>query len=177
MAKKVNLKNLRKITQGAAPVERTVKWAVLVTEHNLSELKELTENPDLQVGGHAELEGEVFIKRLSFAAQQEASKAFEWDVVSNPDNPVIKEVNGSQLIASRLVGSIYEDEKGTPFFKSVEEVYASDPNFINAIYEESDKVNNFSGKSKTKSLTETNSGVNSSSTELAEEPSPKPKKK
>lgn len=177
MAKKINLKNLRKITQGAAPVERTVKWTVLATESNLSELKELTENPGLQAGEDAELEGEVFIKRLSFAAQQEVSKAFEWDVLSNPDSPVVKDVNGSRLIASRLVGSICEDEKGTPFFKSVEEIYTSDPNFINAIYEESDKVNNFSGKSKTKSLTETNSGVSSSSTESAEEPLSKPKKK
>ena len=56
-------------------------------------------------------------------------------------------------------------------------IYNSDPVFINAIYGEADNVNNFMGKLKKKSLTETNSGVNSSSTELVEEPSSKRKKK
>ena len=177
MNKKTNLKNFRKITQSSAPVERTVKWWVLSTDENLAELKELTDNPDLSVGEDVELEGQVYIKRLSFAAQQEVSKAFEWDVITNPNDPVLKEINGSQLIASRLVGSICEDEKGTHFFNSVNDIYTSDPNFINAIYKESDSVNNFSGKSLKKNLSETNSGVNSSSTELVEEPLSKHKKK
>lgn len=177
MGKKLNLKNFRSITQGAAPVERTVKWTVLATEENIEELKSLSENSDIQVGDDVELEGEVFIKRLTFAAQQEVSKAYEWDMQSNPDNPVLKEINGSQLVASRLVGTICLDVKGTAFFNSVGDIYTSDPNFINAIYEEANKVNNFSGKSKTKSLTKTNSGVNSSSMELVEEPSSKPKEK
>ena len=177
MRKKTNLKNFRKITQGAAPVARTVKWNVLATEENLEELKVLSDNPNIQVGEDVELEGEVFIKRLTFAAQQEAAKAFEWDVESDSDSPVLKEINHSRLIASRLLGTICEDAKGTLFFNSVEDIYTSDPAFINAIYGEADSVNNFLGKLKKKSLTETNSGVNSSSTELVEEPLSKPKKK
>ena len=177
MSKKTNLKNFRKITQGAAPVARTVKWNVLATDENLEELKELSDNPNIQVGEDVELEGEVFIKRLTFAAQQEASKSFEWDVQSNPDAPVLKEINHTQLVASRLIGTICEDAEGTPFFNTINEVYISDPAFINAIYGEADNVNNFMGKLKKKSLTETNSGVNSSSTELVEEPSSKRKKK
>ena len=177
MTKKVNLKNLRKITQGSAPVERVVKWFVLATDENLEELKILSEKPNIQVGDDVELEGEVFIKRLTFAAQQEASKAFEWDVQTDSDSPVLKEINHTQLVASRLLGTIFEDAEGTPFFHSIEDIYTSDPAFINAIYGEADSVNNFLGKLKKKSLTETNSGVNSSSTELVEEPLSKPKKK
>lgn len=177
MSKKINLKNLRKITQGSAPVERVVKWFVLATDENLEELKVLSEKPNIQVGDDVELEGEVFIKRLTFAAQQEASKAFEWDVNGDSDSPVLKEINHSRLIASRLLGTICEDAKGTLFFNSIEDIYTSDPAFINAIYGEADSVNNFLGKLKKKSLTETNSGVSSSSTELVEEPSNKRKRK
>ena len=96
---------------------------------------------------------------------------------SNPDSPVLKEINHSQLIAARLIGTICEDAEGTPFFNTINAVYTSDPAFIDAIYGEADSVNNFLGKLKKKSLTETNSGVNSSSMELVEEPSSKRKKK
>lgn len=167
---KANLKALRKVTQSGAPIERTVKWMVLVTDDNLEYLKELTGNSDVTTGEEIELEGQVFIKRLSFAAQQEVAKAFEWDVVTNPQDPVLKEVNGSRLVASRLIGSICEDEKGTPFFTKLEDVYTSDPKFIDAVYQESDKVNNFTGKLLKKNSSETNSGANSSSTESAEKP-------
>jgi len=177
MSKKTSLKNFRKITQSAAPVGRTVKWNVLATEENLEELKVLSEKLDIQVGDDVELEGEVFIKRLTFAAQQEAAKAFEWDVQTDSDSPVLKEINHTQLVASRLIGAICVDAKGTPFFDSVDDIYNSDPVFINAIYGEADNVNNFMGKLKKKSLTETNSGANSSSTELVEEPSSKRKRK
>jgi len=172
---KANLKALRKVTQSGAPIERTVKWMVLVTDDNLEYLKELTGNSDVTTGEEIELEGQVFIKRLSFAAQQEVAKAFEWDVVTNPQDPVLKEVNGSRLVASRLIGSICEDEKGTPFFTKLEDVYTSDPKFIDAVYQESDKVNNFTGKLLKKNSSETNSGANSSSTESAGEPSKKHK--
>ena len=177
MSKKTSLKNFRKITQSAAPVGRTVKWSVLATEENLEELKALSEKPGIQVDEDVELEGEVFIKRLTFAAQQEASKAFEWDMKSDSDSPVLKEINHTQLVASRLIGTICEDAKGTPFFSSIADIYTSDPAFINAIYGEADNVNNFLGKLKKKILIETNSGANSSSMELVGEPLSKPKKK
>ncbi|PWB13352.1 hypothetical protein DCO44_14415 [Acinetobacter sp. AM] len=167
---KTNLKALRKVTQSGAPIERTVTWKVFATEENLEDLKELTGKSEVTVGDEVELEGQVFIKRLSFIAQQEVAKAFEWDVVTNPDDPVLKEINGSRLVASRLIGSICEDGKGTPFFTSLKDVYDSDPKFIDAVYQEADKVNNFTGKLLKKNSSEMNSGANSSSTESVEEP-------
>ena len=173
MAKTLNLKKLRKVTQSSAPVEQVVKWPVLVTEQNINELKELVGKQEIQIDEFLELEGQVFIKRLTFEAQQEVSKAFEWDVVKDPENPELKGIDGKQLVASRLVGSICEDEKGTPFFESIQDVYISEPNFINAIYEAANKVNNFTGKSLKKSSTKTSSGASSSSTESEAEQSPK----
>lgn len=175
MAKTLNLKKLRKVTQSSAPVEQIVKWSVLVTEQNIDELKELVGKQEIQIDEFLELEGQVFIKRLTFEAQQEVSKAFEWDVVKDPENPELKGIDGKQLVASRLVGSICEDEKGTPFFESIQEVYTSDPSFINAIYEAANKVNNFTGKSLKKSSKKTSSGANSFSTESVEEQSKKQK--
>ena len=175
MAKTLNLKKLRKVTQSSAPVEQIVKWSVLVTEQNIDELKELVDKQEIQIDEFLELDGQVFIKRLTFEAQQEVSKAFEWDVVKDPENPELKGIDGKQLLASRLVGSICEDEKGTPFFESIQEVYTSDPSFINAIYEAANKVNNFTGKSLKKSSTKTSSGASSSSTESVEEQSKKQK--
>ncbi len=175
MAKTLNLKKLLKVTQSSAPVEQIVKWSVLVTEQNIDELKELVGKQEIQIDEFLELEGQVFIKRLTFEAQQEVSKAFEWDVVKDPENPELKGIDGKQLVASRLVGSICEDEKGTPFFESIQEVYTSDPSFINAIYEAANKVNNFTGKSLKKSSTKTSSGANLSSTESVEEQSKKQK--
>lgn len=172
---KANLKALRKVTQSGAPIERTVKWKVFATEDNLGDLKDLTGKSEVEIGDEIELEGQVFIKRLSFIAQQEVAKAFEWDVVTNPDDPVLKEINGSRLVASRLIGSICEDGKGTPFFTSLADVYTSDPKFIDAVYQEADKVNNFTGKLLKKNSSETNSGANSSSTESVEGPSKKHK--
>jgi hypothetical protein len=174
---KTNLKALRKVTKSGAPIERTVKWMAVVAEHNLDDLKEITGRDDLTIGEDVELEGQVFIKRLTFAAQQDVSKAFEWDVVTNPDDPTLKKIDGNRLVASRLIGSICEDEKGTPFFTSLDDVYTSDPKFIDAVYQESDKVNNFTGKLMKKNSSETNSGVNSSSMESVEEPLKKPKQK
>ena len=72
-----------------------------------------------------------------------------------------------------MVGSICEDEKGTPFFESIQDVYTSDPSFINAIYEAANKVNNFTGKSQKKSSTKTSSGANLSLTESVDEQSKK----
>ena len=172
---KANLKALRKVTQSGAPIERTVKWKVFATEDNLEDLKELTGKSEVAIGDEIELEGQVFIKRLSFLAQQEVAKSFEWDVLTNPDDPVLKEINGSRLVASRLVGSVCEDVKGTPFFTSLADVYTSDPKFIDAVYQEADMVNNFAGKLRKKNSSETNSGVSSSSTESVEGPSKKHK--
>lgn len=172
----LNLKALKSLTKTAAPVEKTVKWKVEVTEQNIEELKKVTKT-DLQVGGEVELEGQVFIKRLSFKDQAEISKSFEFDL--NPEDielSKIKSINTNQLTAARLVGTVCEDAKGTPFFSSVKDVFVSDLPFINALFAISDEVNNFMGKSRKKNLMKMNSGVSSSSMESEEEPLKKPKK-
>lgn len=172
-----NLKSLKSLTQVAAPVERTVKWKVEATDQNIDELKKLTKS-DVQIGDDIELEGQVFIKRLNFKEHQDTNKAYEWDF--NPEDPEkskLKSVDIDHLTASRLVGTVCEDTKSTPFFKNTDEVFTSNVNFINALYDVSDEVNNFLGKSRKKSSTEMKSGVSSSSTELVEEPSKKPSKK
>ena len=69
MAKTLNLKKLRKVTQSSVPVEQVVKWSVLVTEQNINELKELVGKQEIQIDEFLELEGQVFIKRLTFEAQ------------------------------------------------------------------------------------------------------------
>ncbi len=138
----------------------------------------MTESPDLAVGDNADLDGEVFIKRMTFKAGRDAAKAFDWDInYDDPEKSKLKSIDSEQLQASQLLGSICIDEKGTPFFDSLQEVYDSDPAFIIALHKLADDVNNFMGKSRTKTSNETNSSVNLSSTELAEEASQKPSKK
>jgi len=78
--------------------------------------------------------------------------------------------------AAQLLGSICSDQKGTPFFSSVNDIYKAEPSLINAMYAAADEVNNFLGKSRKKNLTNTNSGASSPS-ESVESPSKKPSKK
>lgn len=173
---KVDFKKAKNITKAGAPIARRVDWSVIVTEHNLEELRELTGSPELTIGDNAELDGQVFIKRMSFKAGRDAAKAFDWDInYDDPEKSKLKSIDSDQLQASQLLGSICIDEKGTPFFDSHQEVYDSDPSFIAALYKLADDVNNFMGKSRTKSLNETNSSANSSSTESAAKPSKKQK--
>ena len=175
---KVDFKKAKNITKAGAPVERDVKWSVEVTQENIEQLKAVSENPKLTIGDIVELEGQVFVKRMSFKASREVSKAFEWDFdLKDIENSKVKSVDSDHLQASQILGTICEDSKGTPFFTSVQDVYDSDPGFINALYKVADEVNNFMGKLVTKNSSETNSSVNSSSTESVEAPSKKQSKK
>ena len=175
---KVDFKKAKNITKAGAPVERDVKWSVEVTQENIEQLKAVSENQKLTIGDIVELEGQVFVKRMSFKASRDASKAFEWDIdYEDVEKSKLKSVDSDQLQATQLLGTICEDAKGTPFFASMQDVYDSDPSFINALYEVADDVNNFMGKSRTKNSTETNSSANSSSTESVEAPSKKQSKK
>ncbi|MCH7353265.1 phage tail assembly chaperone family protein, TAC [Acinetobacter sp. NIPH 1958] len=175
---KVDFKKAKNITKAGAPVERDVKWTVEVTGENIEQLKAVSENQDLKVGDQVELEGQVFVKRMSFKASREASKAFEWDIdYEDVEKSKLKSVDSGQLQATQLLGTICEDAKGTPFFTSAQDVYDSDPSFIAALYQIADEVNNFMGKLVKKTSNETNSSENSSSTELAVAPSKKLNKK
>ncbi len=78
---KISTTALKKsITSLNAPILKTVKWLVEVTECNIKSLKELTGNPNLELGQIEELEADVFVKKLNFKESREVSKAIEWDV-------------------------------------------------------------------------------------------------
>lgn len=174
---KVDFKKAKNITKSGAPIERTVKWSVVVTPQNIDELKELSKNQDLQIDDMVDLEGQVFIKRMSFKAGRDAAKAFDWDVnYDDLEKSKLKSIDSDQLQARQLVGSICIDENGTPFFDSHQEVYDSDPSFIASLYKLADDVNNFMGKSRTKNSTESNSSANSQPMESVETVSKKSKK-
>ena len=165
----MKLKSLKKVTKVAAPVERTVEWSVEVTEENFDFLKESTENNELEIGEMVDLSGQVFIKRLSFEDIEATSKAYQWDFdFENLENSKMIGLNHRLLRAAQLLGSVCEDEKGTKFFESVDDVFDSDPIFVEALYQVADSVNKFSGKSQKKNSKSTNSGVNSSSVESVE---------
>ncbi|WP_151761485.1 phage tail assembly chaperone family protein, TAC [Acinetobacter seifertii] len=165
----MKLKSLKKVTKVAAPVERTVEWSVEVTEENFDFLKESTENNELEIGEMVDLSGQVFIKRLSFEDIEATSKAYQWDFdFENLENSKMIGLNHRLLRAAQLLGSVCEDEKGTKFFESVDDVFDSDPIFVEALYQVADSVNKFSGKSQKKNSKSSNSGVNSQSVELVE---------
>ncbi|MBK0409601.1 phage tail assembly chaperone family protein, TAC [Acinetobacter pittii] len=173
---KVNIKAFKKVTKIGAPVERTVKWVVEVTEENIDFLAAQLKR-ELTFGEKVELEGQVFIKKLAFNDLHEISKAYDWEI--NEDNIAdskLKSVSVKRMQAGHLLGSVCEDAKGTPFFSSVQDVLNSEIPFIESLYAVADEVNNFMGKSRKKNLTNTNSGASSSS-ESVESPSKKQSKK
>lgn len=165
----MKLKSLKKITKIAPPVERTVYWTVEAVEENLDFLREATKNEKLEIGEMVDLSGQVFIKRLSFEDIEATSKAYQWDFdFENIENSKVIGLNHRLLRAAQLLGSVCEDETGTKFFESVDDVFDSDPIFVEALYQVADSVNKFSGKSQKKNSKSTNSGANSSSAESVE---------
>ncbi len=81
---------------------------------------------------------------------------------------MFKKIDSTHMQAAQLLGSICSDQKGTPFFSSVNDIYKAEPSLINAMYAAADEVNNFLGKSRKKSLQTENSSLNSSSMESVE---------
>ncbi|MBJ8503592.1 phage tail assembly chaperone family protein, TAC [Acinetobacter seifertii] len=169
---KISTTALKKsITSLNAPILKTVKWQVEVTECNIKSLKELTGNQDLDLGQIEELEAEVFVKKLNFKESREVSKAIEWDVnYQDLEASKVKAIDSTQMQAAQLLGSICSDQKGTPFFSNINDIYKAEPSLVNALFAVSDEINNFLGKSRTKNLTTENSSSNSSLMESAETP-------
>lgn len=158
---KVNIKAFKKVTKIGAPVERTIKWAVEVTEENIDFLAKQLER-ELTLGEKAEVEGQVFIKKLAFNDLHEISKAYDWEInEENIADSKIKSVSVKLMQAGHLLGSVCEDAKGTPFFSSIQDVLDSEIPFIESLYAVADEVNNFMGKSRKQNLTNTNSGASS----------------
>ncbi|MDV8155196.1 phage tail assembly chaperone family protein, TAC [Acinetobacter bereziniae] len=174
---KLTLKSLKKVTKIGKPIEKNIKWLAEVDDENIKLLSE-SSGEDLSVGEKIELDAEVFIKKLSFNDLHEITKAYEWEFdQEDVGKSKLKSVNVTALQAGHLIGSVCEDENGTPFFKSIEDVLNSEIPFIESLYAVADEVNNFMGKSRTQNSTKTKSGANSSSTELVEKPLKKPSQK
>ncbi|RLZ06569.1 hypothetical protein EAH57_15625 [Acinetobacter sp. 2JN-4] len=170
-----SIKDLKRVTKVGTPVECIVKWTVTVDDENIDFLREQPGNNEIGLGETVELEGQVFIKKLSFNDTSETAKAIKWNIdYENIENSTVKSVDHLRLQAAQLLGTVCEDLDGNLFFDSVDEVLCSDPNFINALYAVSSEVNNFSGKSRTKSSQKMNSGASLSLMESVETPLEKP---
>ncbi|HCW3772337.1 TPA: phage tail assembly chaperone family protein, TAC [Acinetobacter baumannii] len=169
---KISITDLKQsITTLNVPIKKTVKWNVEVTESNIVSLKKLTKNPSLELGETVELEADIFVKKMNFKESREVSKAVEWDVnYENLEDSKVKKIDSTHMQSAQLLGSICSDQKGTPFFSSVNDIYKAEPSLINALYAAADEVNNFLGKSRKKSLQTGNSLLNSSSMESVEAP-------
>lgn len=169
---KISITDLKQsITTLNVPVKKTVEWNVEVTESNIASLKKLTKNSLLDLGETVELEADIFVKKMSFKESREVSKAVEWDVnYKNPEDSKVKRIDSTLMQSAQLLGSICSDQKGTPFFSSVNDIYKAEPSLVNALYVAADEVNNFMGKSRKKTLQTESSLPNSSSTESVEAP-------
>ncbi|MBI1450328.1 hypothetical protein D9K80_15645 [Acinetobacter cumulans] len=110
--------------------------------------------------------GDVLVKRLSH--DERVCALDEWDLEDK------SKATYDQIIRAYVFASIYT-EQDQQFFKDIKETGIVLPEFINSLYEVSDTVNDFSGKSSI--LKKKNSGVSSSSMESVEEPLKKPKKR
>ena len=100
---------------------------------------------DKETGEH--LEAEVWVKRVTFAGSVEISKAFQYAQVEDGDVSRAVSADAKRLFAERLRATICEDEAGSPFFESTDQVYSVSVSLSDALWEATDGVNNFSGKS------------------------------
>lgn len=112
----------------------------------------------------------VFIKKLSYSSLMDINKAYQFDVVEGEAK--YKGVDIALLQAGQILHTICADKTGKRLFTDVSEIYDLIPEMGFALHAAADEVNNFSGKSQTKSSAEKNSGVNSSSVESVAEPLP-----
>lgn len=167
---KISITDLKQsVTTLNVPIQKTVKWIVEVTEGNIGSLKKLTKNSLLELGETVELEADIFVKKMNFKESREVSKAVEWDVnYENLEDSKVKKIDSTHMQSAQLLGSICSDQKGTPFFSSVNDIYKAEPSLINAMYAAADEVNNFLGKSRKKTLPTESSLPNSSSMESVE---------
>lgn len=110
-------------------------------------------------------EADVLIKSLSY---DEVSNMFKGE---DPEKLTVADV-----VKRRVLLTVYNLDTKEPLYSDIEAVGQTHPAILNALHDSSDEVNDFLGKNKLK-LKSMKSGANSSSTELAEEPSSKPKRK
>ena len=104
-------------------------------------------------------------------------KALSYDEVTNMFKDEYPEkITVADVVKRRVLLTVYNLDTKEPLYSDIEAVGQTHPAILNALHDSSDEVNDFLGKNKLK-LKSTNSGANSSSMELVEEPSSKPKRK
>ena len=112
-----------------------------------------------------EFEVDILVKALSY---DEVTNMFKGE---DPEKLTVADV-----VKRRVLLTVYNLDTKEPLYSDIEAVGQTHPAILNALHDSSDEVNDFLGKNKLK-LKSTSSGVNSSSTESAEEPLSKPKRK
>lgn len=116
-----------------------------------------------------EVKGNIYIKPVSYENAAELEKAYTWKPKEDdPEYMELESIDLTRLKAAQLYATVCVDEKGTPFFKSVDEVLKSYPSMCRAFWEASNSINVFVGKLKTANSSETKSLQNLPCTESAE---------
>lgn len=111
------------------------------------------------------MEANVLVKSLSYDEMTSMFKGQDSEKITVAD-----------VVKKRVLLTVFNSDTKEPLFPDLDAVGQTHPAILNALHDSSDEVNDFLGKNKLK-LKEMNSGVNSSSTELVEEPSKKLKRK
>lgn len=122
-------------------------------------------------------EAKVFVRKLGYQAIMDIQKAITWEFNEQDiEKSKVKQIDVMLIQATRVLHTICSDRKGTPLFKTVDQVYDLVPTLGFALYAASDEVNNFLGKSAKENSEKKSSGVNLSSMESVEEPLKKQKR-
>ena len=98
----------------------------------------------------SEVTSEVWVKRLSFGAVQKINDAYKYQM-DEDGNPQVVDVDRKLIVREQIAQSICSSEKGDLLFADSDQVADLSTALASSLYQASDEVNNFSGKSKTAS--------------------------
>ena len=116
-----------------------------------------------------EIPGQVYVKKISYTHADELEKAYTWKPHEEDEGLMqLDKIDVPRLKAAHIFATICTDEKGTPFFENIEQVFQCGPDMCRAFWDASNSINLFWGKSVTKSSNETKSLQSSQSTESVE---------
>lgn len=134
MADMINIKDLAQKCALSAPVPKTIS---------------------LTLDDGETCEAQVFVRRLTFASISEINKAISYKTTNNDIE--ITDIDAAKMQAIRVRQTICTDIKGTPLFETDNDVMGATIDLVTALYQVSDEVNNFAGKSKQVKSQPTNS--------------------
>lgn len=111
-----------------------------------------------------EVVGQIYVKKVSYKDLREIEKSFNWlPDEEDPGMLTLQDIDELRLRSAQILATVCVDEKGTPFFKDIDEVLHSYMNMCKAMWSVSNEVNLFVGKLTTKNSTKTKSSRNSRS--------------